>query len=59
MVVTRSIDCLFALPPGRLYAAGDCAAGRPTQAERDACALFATCAGRRPPYFNAGEGVRS
>lgn len=50
MVVTRNIDVLFGLPPG-FWAAGDCAFGRPTQEERDECALF--CSGR-PPYFNAG-----
>lgn len=95
MLVLRSIDCLFELPPG-FYAgvlccavlcgleqylaarveehahaqqlvchacttpysafalpatAPDCAAGRETQAERDACSLF--CA-EQPSYFNAG-----
>ncbi|GAB4820789.1 hypothetical protein N2152v2_007835 [Parachlorella kessleri] len=54
-VVTRNIDALFALPQG-FYAAGDCAYGRPTQQERDACAMFSK---GRPPYFNAGFYVMS
>lgn len=50
MIVLRNIDTLFRLPPG-FYAAADCAAGRATQAERDACPLFRPDV---PHYFNAG-----
>lgn len=50
MVVTRNIDALFGLKHG-FYAAGDCAFGRPSHEERDACALFCH---KRPDYFNAG-----
>ena len=52
MLVLENIDHLFALPPG-FFAAPDCAAGRPTAAERDACALLQ----RQPSYFNAGMFV--
>jgi alpha-N-acetylglucosamine transferase len=57
MLVRRPLDHLFRLPRGgggdALYAAPDCATGRPRAAERAACALFGA-AGARPSYFNAG-----
>ena len=46
-VHTPRLTASFALPA----TAPDCAAGRETQAERDACSLL--CA-EQPPYFNAG-----
>jgi alpha-N-acetylglucosamine transferase len=58
MLVLRNIDDLFVLPEG-FWAAPDCAAGRPTQQERDACALLAVSRGLPPTYFNAGMYVMS
>lgn len=57
MLVCRNIDHLFHLPHSFFWAAPDCAAGRKTQAERDACALLRACCGEQPDYFNAGMFV--
>jgi hypothetical protein len=51
MALRSNMDHLFDLEEG-FYAVADCAFGRKTQQERDACALFHS--GSRPPYFNAG-----
>lgn len=56
MLVIQNLDALFHLPPG-FWAAPDCAAGRPTQAERNACALLHADKCGRPSYFNAGMFV--
>ena len=50
-VVLRNLDHLFDLPGDGLYAVGDCAFGRATEAERRACPFFRH---GRPHYFNAG-----
>eukprot|EP00887_Chlorella_sp_A99_P002734 scaffold6.g2734.t1 len=50
MVVRRNIDALFSLPEG-FYAVPDCAFGRASAAERDACSYFTP---HVPHYFNAG-----
>jgi inositol 3-alpha-galactosyltransferase len=56
VLVVQNIDHLFYLPPG-FYAVPDCAFGRATQAERDACPLLPLPGAAKAGPFNAGMMV--